>query len=222
MTTKFNDLAEGYHEIQYNSGFLFKKLPTDIVSEIKITVDEVQKDFSKAIPYQSQLAGQLDHEYGTNLTNKATQYIKDLVSEYAHYNPTYLDNMGGLFNDRKPELHYEGGVWINFQQKYEYNPIHNHSGIFSFVIWHQVPFTLENESKYGAGKDENKMNNGDFMFLTTPQGQIVAHALGIDKSKEGYMAFFPSSLYHVVHPFYTSDDYRITLSGNIHFADYNK
>jgi hypothetical protein len=29
------------------------------------------------------------------------------------------------------------------------------------------------------------------------------------------MAMFPSSLNHEVYPFYTSDDFRITIAGNI-------
>jgi hypothetical protein len=39
------------------------------------------------------------------------------------------------------------------------------------------------------------------------------------------MAFFPASLYHSVNPFYTSDEYRISIAGNVYcspvqFIDY--
>jgi inosine/xanthosine triphosphate pyrophosphatase family protein len=36
-----------------------------------------------------------------------------------------------------------------------------------------------------------------------------------DKTFEGKIAFFPSKLSHCVYPFYSSDDVRISISGNI-------
>jgi hypothetical protein len=41
------------------------------------------------------------------------------------------------------------------------------------------------------------------------------HTIDVDKSFEGKMLMFPNSAYHTVYPFYTSDDYRITVSGNL-------
>ena len=38
--------------------------------------------------------------------------------------------------------------------------------------------------------------------------------LPVDKSWEGKFAIFPSELQHGVNPFYTSDEYRITISNN--------
>ena len=37
----------------------------------------------------------------------------------------------------------------------------------------------------------------------------------IDKSWEGVMILFPADTAHQVYPFYTSDDYRISISGNL-------
>jgi hypothetical protein len=37
----------------------------------------------------------------------------------------------------------------------------------------------------------------------------------VDKTFEGKMLFFPATLSHSVNPFYTSDDYRISIAGNI-------
>ena len=39
--------------------------------------------------------------------------------------------------------------------------------------------------------------------------------LNVDKSFEGKMLMFPSKQMHAVNPFYTSDGYRITVSGNL-------
>lgn len=209
-------IQEGYQPLSGFNGFLLLKLPQDIISEIKISVDEIQTNFLQAIPANDKLAGQIDKEYNTNLTHKATQYIKESIGIFNKCNPNLLFNMAKQFgNDR--ELHYKGEAWINFQKKHEYNPIHNHSGIFSYVIWYQIPYYKEDEIKYGAGKyiQPEHNQNGDFVFVVPNGVGMETHPLSIDKRGEGYIAIFPSSLHHQVYPFYTSDNYRITISGNI-------
>ena len=37
----------------------------------------------------------------------------------------------------------------------------------------------------------------------------------IDKNFEGYMVVFPSLLGHSVNPFYSTDEFRISISGNV-------
>ena len=121
---------------------------------------------------------------------------------------------------RITETNYLLTCWRNIEQKkYEYNPIHQHDGVFTFVIWYQIPFYKEDEVKYGPGKEPNLEfnHNGEFEFVyhNGKEKGIVFEHLNVDKNMEGYMAIFPSDLHHIVYPFYTSDDYRITLSGNI-------
>lgn len=207
-------IQEGYHPLIGTHGFLFKKLPQDIHAEVKSVVDNVQKDFTKAIPLNDKLVGQIDKEYLANLTNKATQYIKYTVEEYTKFNPQYIKQQT---HSNCPRLSYDGECWINFQEKYEYNPMHSHSGVFSYVIWYQIPYYKADETKYGAGKGRAPQGsqNGDFSFIFYDGEEVVDTTLRIDKSMEGYMAIFPSRLNHVVYPFYTSDDYRITVSGNV-------
>ena len=36
----------------------------------------------------------------------------------------------------------------------------------------------------------------------------------LDRNSAGKMVIFPATLKHSVYPFYTSDDYRISVSGN--------
>ena len=207
---------EGYKQLAGNTGYLLLKIPQDILDEIKILVDGIQNDFSKATPYNHALVGQIDKEYRVNLNRKTSNYIQNTVDLYNNHNPNYLRKIGAL-STKFPRLSYDGECWVNFQRKYEYNPMHTHHGVFSYVIWYQIPFYKENEIKYGAGKVRVEKNNlnGDFLFLYSLGGEILLDNLGIDKRMEGYMALFPSSLNHIVYPFYTSDDYRITISGNI-------
>jgi hypothetical protein len=221
---------EGYYSLEGTIGYLLKKIPQDIYTEVKDVVDNIQNNFDNAQPYNSNLAGQIDKEYETQFNPKLTQYIKSISEEYTNLCPEYIHNIQRDINtlmsypvgkpyDKNVNLSYKGHSWVNFQKKYEYNPIHRHSGVFSFVIWYKIPFYKEDEVKYGAGKDRGPEfnHNGEFEFIYTSgkEKDIQFFPLSIDKKMEGYMAMFPSNLRHIVYPFYTSDDYRITLSGNI-------
>ena len=55
-----------------------------------------------------------------------------------------------------------------------------------------------------------------FLYIDS-LGQIQTHQVKVDKSFEGKILFFNAKQNHCVYPFYTSDDYRITISGNVKF-----
>ena len=46
-------------------------------------------------------------------------------------------------------------------------------------------------------------------------GTIIDTPVNMDKSYIGKCMIFPAVLKHMVYPFFTSDDYRITVSGNL-------
>jgi hypothetical protein len=57
---------------------------------------------------------------------------------------------------------------------------------------------------------------GMFSFMyTNVFGEIRESVQAIDSSFEGEIFLFPASFMHQVYPFTTSDDYRISISGNI-------
>lgn len=210
--------TEEYRHLSDKMGYWFTKLPQDILDELKPVIDKVQDNFNQAIPANYQLAGQIDKEYSVVLPNNIIEYIKMSSSQFMENNPNYVgNNIISLFK-KDVKFVYEGDAWVNFQEKYEYNPLHAHTGVFSFVIWYQIPFYKADEIKYGAGKGKEPEHNknGEFEFAFYNGSTIITHPLGIDKTMEGHMAVFPSNLNHIVYPFYTSDDYRITLSGNIY------
>ena len=105
-------------------------------------------------------------------------------------------------------------LWVNFQKKYEFNPLHNHSGVFSFVIWMQIPYSSTEESSIHFVKSSNYPSAGRFCFVDS-----LGESTYIDTpaGTQGLMCIFPSFLKHIVYPFYTSSDYRISVSGNITF-----
>ena len=208
-----NNLELGYYPIADGYGYFLDSAPQEVLNELKVQIDEIQNNFDNGKKVNERLIGEIQHEYGIKPQPLTTQYIKGLcqhfdnISEHVKVHYKYRPNL--KFND----------LWVNFQQKYEYNPIHDHSGVFSFVIWYQIPYKFEDERKYSYKNLDRDCSHGVFSFVTpnvfSRQSNFTLHRLDIDKSKEGYVAIFPSSLNHVVYPFYSSDEYRITVAGNI-------
>jgi hypothetical protein len=115
----------------------------------------------------------------------------------------------------KPASPVLGPLWVNFQKKYEYNPLHNHGGMFSFVIWMKIPYDYENEKELPWVKGSNSEQTvGNFALLDSSMNN---HIFFMNKNIEGHCLFFPSNFFHMVYPFYTSDEERISISGNIYF-----
>ena len=86
-----------------------------------------------------------------------------------------------------------------------------------------VPFylykTLDSQEEKVFENANNKQTS-KFTFHSPDHrfpGGIDLVSLNIDKSYEGKMIMFKASQIHSVYPFYTSDDYRITVSGNLVF-----
>lgn len=193
-----------------NPGIIVEDLPHDMFAELKSLAKEASKK-----RYNHRLAGNIQNEYDFP---EGAKVIRDFIFDLCNkYDDTfdYLRTVRVLTDDL-PMVLLDDDVWINFQKKHEFNPIHDHSGIYSFVIWLQVPYTIEDETKYSPGKDSNKPSAGMFEFLyTNALGSSVTGTLPADKTWEGKIAFFPASLSHCVYPFYTSDEYRISISGNV-------
>lgn len=212
---------EHYRHLTGTDGYQTFKLPPDVLLEIKPLIDKIQNNFSNSPLANHTLAGQIDHEYKLSLGNKAVNFIKESSNHFLDNSELYVKSLIKQFGEKPSPLNlsWEGKCWVNFQKKYEYNPIHSHSGVISFVIWYQIPFNYEDERVMGAGKDalhnKSTTNNGQFNFVFHNGSQVVTQGFNMDKTWNGYMAMFPSSLGHMVYPFYTSDNYRITISGNI-------
>ena len=113
--------------------------------------------------------------------------------------------------------------WVNFQKKHEFNPVHNHSGLFSFVIWLKIPYEYEEQSKiqFLDGMQEESKAPGNFEFqLIDGYGKIENFKYNLGKKYEGRMLFFPSQLLHLVQPFFETDETRVSVSGNLKFTFY--
>jgi len=132
-------------------------------------------------------------------------------------NPVSLQWMAKNKTLSKDANLYLKSLWINFQKKHEFNPIHDHTGIYSFIIFLKIPYKLENEDKiFPTVAGDCSTSRLSFLVIDY-MGDIFELKLNVDKSFENKMLIFPSTLKHLVYPFYSSDEYRVTVSGNVSF-----
>lgn len=172
--------------------------------------------------HSPRLAGNL--KYG-----RSYHYTDDYLDKVEPYLTTYVERFfNGLYqqlgNDYKGvnsllQIHEDrhktrpgkvklDSLWINFQNKHDFNPPHKHSGILSFVIYCQVP-----EEIFSVNADSNSPKAGQICFLNgEPTTEIVGNEYPV-KPFDNLMFIFPSSLLHYV-PSYWIDAERITVSGN--------
>ena len=65
----------------------------------------------------------------------------------------------------------------------------------------------------GAGSSSNMAGCFNFHY-TNILGELVCCPIHADKSMENFIMMFPAKLNHSVSPFYTSNEFRISVSGN--------
>jgi hypothetical protein len=196
-----------------NTGIITVKLSDEDLQPIKDEIKEIQNNFSSYVKANNKLAGQIEHEYELNKTHK---YIENLVLPYTQEYEKQFNYLGGMsiLNKDLP-LGMWDAPWVNFMKKHEFNPTHTHTGVYSFVIWIDVPYDIEEEKSQNYCKDSRSPIPGYFQFLYTDAlGRISAHNIPVDKTYNNMMVLFPCDLNHAVYPFSTSDKYRISVSGN--------
>jgi hypothetical protein len=188
-------------------------LPVDLFNYLKIEIQNLRGKVGQ----QSRLAGNIKEEWNLEPCIPVfNNYILNLINKHPlHLDYLLKERKKFVVEGRTPPLQLIN-FWVNFQKKYEFNPVHNHSGLFSFVIFVQIPYDLEKERKEGPGSLSNSNFTSCLQFHTTGLlGRHQDEVIYVDKSYEGGIYFFNAETMHCVYPFFTSDDYRITVSGNV-------
>ena len=193
--------------------YVLADVPKEILEILNNVIDE--KGLS---PLNQDLAGNIKHEYAIPKGKAAVSpMLMQMIIKHQEKYPNFFKKAHSTINYKACEIELFN-LWVNFQKKYEFNPMHVHDGLYSFVIWHKVPYTMKDEKERLASMMDNDFRAGMFaFFFSDPSGKITQDALPVDKSWEGKVALFPANLNHCVYPFYTSDEYRISISGNLGF-----
>lgn len=192
----------------YNPGFQTFKMPQGIFEYVKILT---------TIPQQSD---SVNHE---NFT-KAPRFIETAVyPELRHFLCSCYESW--CRNNDVDKKYVISSVWTNYLYKGDFIPNHVHHPVSNrsdpaaagFVLWVNIPYTIEEERKYSGWEDTSvSPRNGCVEFVYSQfDGKTCIKTILIDKSLEGTMLMFPGNMIHCVYPFYTSDEPRISISGNI-------
>ena len=191
-----------------NLGVLRVYLSQNINDTLMEEIDDIQKN--GGCPQNKNLAAFIEEEY---LIEKSiltlAPYLETMVQEYRQVYKCHLEEKE--FSLSK--------VWVNLQKKNEINILHNHDGNLSFVIWLKIPYKLDDEMnmKNAINAKAKEVSSNFALVYSDILGEINNFNLPVDKDWEGKIILFPSRLQHMVYPFQTSDEYRISVSGNIYF-----
>jgi hypothetical protein len=198
-------------------GYLMSDFTEEQLKPIK---DEIKKikdsNFIGAIPNNKNLAGNLKYEF--NLID-CFEYVSDLMEPMIKAHQHYFNSFSAdlLLNSKECPVVLDK-LWVNFMRKNEFNPLHDHSGVFSFVIWIDIPYDIEDEMNNESSVDSNNNRAAHFSFFyINALGKIVDIGLPVDKKFNNKACLFPARLNHAVYPFKTSEDFRISVSGNFKF-----
>ena len=196
-----------------NVGLTNGKIPPNIYQALNREIVDIHNDDSNTMRMNRSLAGQITKEYQITkslpLLNPFLGEMGRAYQEEWNYYPTENPN------DNKLTVE---SVWVNMQKKLEVNPLHNHDGTLSFVAWLHVPFKLEDERNMENCKNSRTVELAStFQFVyNNVLGTISNCPMFVESGWEANIVMFPSKLLHIVYPFQTSDDNRISIAGNLY------
>jgi len=191
-----------------NSGVILDDIPDSLFNNIKEEANYLEEQNQKMI---SGLTGNgVAKHFFMNQTyqKEFLSYIIGLKNVYLNIYPDYMLAFKSLSHNVPFVC---GTPWFNIQKKGEFIPMHNHDGLLSYSAWIKIPYDAEEETKNGKYASCFQFN------YSTITGNTFTEIIKIDKSFEGKIMIFPSALPHCVYPFYTSNDTRISMSGNVLF-----
>ena len=195
-------------------GWLEIELSKSVMMRLQSYIETAKKN---PVNYNSSLVGNISKSL--LIEDKDDWFFQTVllpfISNYTEDFPSYTKTIGVLTEDAPYCL---SSMWVNFQKQHDFNPLHDHTGVFSFVIWVKIPTDWREQHALPISDNSRTPMASDFEFRHfTMLGQSSRTVFPLDKKSEGKMVFFPAKLMHAVYPFYNCDKERISISGNISF-----
>jgi hypothetical protein len=201
-----------FHELK-SPGYITAKVPAEIMRVFDNAVNDVKLNGGQDMAHR--LAGHLDNQINLMNRKDCVDAITPFVYDLARLYDMRFDYMRRFQTREDDQLLYLQALWLNLQKKHEFNPLHKHGGVYSFAIWHTIPYDINDEINMFKTK-HSKASCFEFGYVDA-LGLQQFETIPVNKSYEGVICFFPAVLHHGVYPFFTSDDYRISIAGNLYF-----
>ena len=194
-----------------NYGVIQSVLPQSIVNQLNDYIDIAK---NKDETHNKKLAGNISLSLELfDTKNIISPFVLLIMKEYEKI---YPQPFRLLATDKNYNAELQS-LWVNFQYQNEFNPMHDHTGTYSFVIWLKIPTNYKEQSNKSIAKNSSNPDviSNFSLSYTDVFGKIRELLFGMDKNREGQILFFPSQINHSVYPFYDEGDARISVSGNI-------
>ena len=185
------------------------------------TANKVRKNkkLKKDNDYRGALAGNLTEEYSyaNAFTSKQEKIVEEelvwLASQYTKFSKQALGKDLGI---EPKDIIIQRPVWVNFMKQGEWNPVHNHTGDISCVMYLKVPKEIAEENN--TSELSSKSNTPSAGKIEFQYGDSIGYCNtgSIMNPVEKDIYFFPAKLHHMVYPFKSKVE-RISVSVN--FAD---
>ena len=201
----------------FNIGWLQAKLSEDEMNHLWKCIKNGGDNFKDRLAGNN-AASTLIKDEGDSFFNNV---LSKLTANYCEIYPEYIKkNACNSFNVvDKPVPLVLKSLWVNYQKQHEFNPLHDHTGLFSFVVWMKIPTDWEDQKEIPFAKNSNSPGAiSSFQFIyNNILGETMQHTITMNSKIEGEIVFFPAALCHQVYPFYNCEEERISISGNISF-----
>jgi len=202
-----------------NQGYWLHEFTDLELKPLRDEIDRMQANPKQFQDMRRDLAGNIAGSLGVSAPVIA--YLEELIMPVAEaYDREfrYVKKFKNHTSNGSGRLTMSNQCWVNFQQACEFNPLHKHSGVFSWVIWLELPFLIKDQQDQGPGYMSNTPVAGafEFSYIDALGDQSQCH-LSVDSSWRNRMAIFPSKMHHCVYPFFGTDAVRISSSGNFLF-----
>ena len=212
----------------------FIELPNFGIAEVQLTqrhVDLLYKDLIDQAPKGWEFDGhkivkgtdvpQWDFKFSEETNNEFLgealgPVVNSDAERYGKHTLFCTSQLHGITNSRQ---------WVRCSKPGEYLSVHDHSALFSWAVWLNIPYDYKEEQ---ADNEAFTPYAGDFQLIyPATTGIMLKKNWQLDRSMEGRMIVFPSQISHMVYPHHTTSkaefdgEYRVCVAGNISFDSYN-
>ena len=164
--------------------------------------------------HKHRLAGQISAS--NVLVDKSDWFFNNRLKSLCKIYQEEFTNLGDAVPVNQRHPYYLNSFWVNYQKQTEFNPLHDHGGVYSFVIWMKIPTRHfeQNKNPVFLGTNSNSVSTFCFRYVNI-LGNTEYWLYEMNPEVEGTILFFPAKLLHAVYPFYNCEEDRISISGNI-------
>ena len=190
------------------------KIDENILKELDVRIEETggKPEFDAS----GQLAGRIKKQ--THLDKVISDTTKNVILN--HCKNFFEQTSGG--QELPMSAMTLDSIWSNIQEAREYNPIHQHTGNFSFVIYTRNDLEDLSVEKMQDNEYDNKIVDYDnqkplagMIELFYGEGNWMNWTSFTHVPKRGDILIFPSWLRHTVYAHYETGKIRISVAGNV-------